>query len=47
MWIVVSALAQSVYFYEISAWGGANEIHLKMLETTISYLLRKAIKKSF
>lgn len=47
MRIVFCALAQSVYSYGISAWGGAYEIHLRMLETTINSLLRIAFKKPF
>jgi len=45
MCIVLCALAQSVYSYGISAWGGTYEVHLKTLETTINSLIRISFNK--
>jgi hypothetical protein len=47
MRMVLCALAQSVYFYGISARGGAYEVYLKMLEITINSLLRIAFNKPY
>lgn len=41
-----SALAQSIFNYGISAWGGAYNKHLKKLTSTINSPLRIAFKLS-
>jgi len=34
-----------LFLYGISAWGGAYEVHLKTLETTINSLIRISFNK--
>jgi len=43
MRIVLCALAQSVYSYGISAWGGAYEVHLKNISNNNKFLDKNLI----
>jgi len=45
--MVFCAIAQSVYSYGISVWGGTFDKYLSLLRTTINSLLRIAFKKPF
>lgn len=45
--MVLVPLVQSIYSYRIFAWGGAYEVHLKLLEITINSLLRIAFYKPY
>lgn len=47
MKMVFCAIAQSVYSYGISVWGGTFDKYLNLLRTTINSLLRIAFKKPF
>jgi len=40
MKMIFCALAQSVYSYEISVWGGTYDCHLKLFDTTVNALLK-------
>jgi len=47
MKMVFCAIAQSVYSYGISEWGGTFDKYLNLPRTLINSLLRIAFKKSF